>query len=199
MSQLTALSFLLLLCIFCFAGTAKSTTVGKSSTSLGYIKTSCSATRYPTLCVKSLSIYANKIQQNPQQLAEAALTVSLNKARSAAAYVSKMTRVKGLKGRQRQAVKDCVDNMGDTVDRLSRSMKEMGQTGRSSDFSWHMSNIQTWVSAALTDENTCSDGFAGHGMDGNVKTAIRARILNVAQVTSNALALINRFASKHRA
>ncbi|XP_042509909.1 21 kDa protein-like [Macadamia integrifolia] len=196
------LSFSLLLCILYFAGTTASAAVGKSSTSLGYIKTSCSSTRYPSVCLQSLSVYANKIQRNPQQLAQAALTVSLNKARSTAAYVSKMTRVKGLKGRQYQAVRDCVDNMGDSVDRLSRSMKEISQTGRStgqSDFSWHMSNVQTWVSAALTDENTCSDGFAGHGMDGNVKTAIRARVVNVAQVTSNALALINKYASRHRA
>ncbi|KAJ4955955.1 hypothetical protein NE237_012738 [Protea cynaroides] len=201
MSQSTV-TFLLLLCFVCFAGTVKSVAVGKSSSSLGYIKTSCSTTLYPKLCMQSLSVYANKIKGNPQHLAEAALSVSINKAESASVYVSMMTRVKGLKGRESQAVKDCLDNMKDTVDRLSRSMKEMGQTGRStsqSDFSWHMSNVQTWVSAALTDENTCVDGFAGHSMDGNVKTAIRARISDVAHFTSNALALINRYASKHQA
>jgi hypothetical protein len=36
-------------------------------------------------------------------------------------------------------------------------------------------------------------------MDGNVKAAIKLRITNVAQVTSNALALVTRFASRHRA
>lgn len=92
-------------------------------------------------------------------------------------------------------MRDCIENMGDTVDRLSQSVRELGQVGQ--DFLWHMSNVQTWVSAALTDENTCLDGFSGHSMDGNVKAAIRRRVANVAQVTSNALALVNRFASKH--
>ncbi|PSS04079.1 Pectinesterase inhibitor domain protein [Actinidia chinensis var. chinensis] len=110
-----------------------------------------------------------------------------------------MTKVSGMKPREYQALRDCVDNMGDTVDQLTRSIRELGRTGKSAgqNFMWHMSNVQTWVSAALTDENTCVDGFAGHAMDGNVKTAIRRRVVSVAQVTSNALALVNRFAARH--
>ena len=105
-----------------------------------------------------------------------------------------------MKPREYQALRDCVDNMGDTVDQLTRSIRELGRTGQAAgqNFMWHMSNVQTWVSAALTDENTCVDGFAGHVMDGNVKAAIRRRVVSVAQVTSNALALVNRFAARHR-
>ncbi|XP_042503801.1 pectinesterase inhibitor 9-like [Macadamia integrifolia] len=199
MSQPT-LSFLLLSILSIAAGMAESAAANRSS-SIQYIKSSCSITRYPTLCVQTLSPYANKIQRNnPQQLAQAALSVSLSKSRSASAYVSKMTRLKTLKTREYEALKDCVDNMKDSVDRLSGSIKEMGQTSKStgqSEFSWHMSNVQTWVSAALTDDNTCVDGFSGHSLDGNVKTAIKGTITTVAQVTSNALALINRYASSH--
>ncbi|XP_010264193.1 PREDICTED: 21 kDa protein-like [Nelumbo nucifera] len=192
-----SLSLLLVSIIVYAAGTGRV----ESSSPTDFIKASCGVTRYPAVCVESLSVYANAIQQSPRQLAQAALQVSLGRARSATAFVSKMTRLRGLKGRQYQAVKDCVDNLGDSVDRISRSIHELGQINRgaSQDFMWHMSNVQTWVSAALTDENTCMDGFAGHGMDGHVKTAIRGKILNVAQVTSNALALLNRFASGHQA
>lgn len=98
-------------------------------------------------------------------------------------------------------MKDCIENMGDGVDRLSQSVRELGHVGRAvgQDFTWHMSSVQTWVSAALTDENTCLDDFDGRFMDGNVKAAIRRRVTNVAQVTSNALALVNRFAARHQA
>ncbi|KAK4572035.1 hypothetical protein RGQ29_030444 [Quercus rubra] len=37
----------------------------------------------------------------------------------------------------------------------------------------------------------------GKAMNGNVKTLVRAEIVNVAHLTSNALALINRYASLH--
>ncbi|PON53808.1 Pectinesterase inhibitor domain containing protein [Parasponia andersonii] len=171
----------------------------QDSNSLDFIKASCKATTYPSLCVRSLSSYADKIRQSQRQLAQTALAVSLSRAQSAADFVSKMTSVKGIKPRELGAVKDCTENMGDTIDRLSQSIRELGHMGRAAgqDFAWHVSNVQTWVSAALTDENTCLDGFAGRYMDGNVKTAIRTRVVGVAQVTSNALALVNRFASKH--
>ncbi|XP_022737044.1 21 kDa protein-like [Durio zibethinus] len=182
------------------AGIAASASTRNSSPT-DYIVASCKATRYPALCVQCLSGYARAIQQNEQHLAQTALSVSLSRAQSAAAFVAKMTQVRGIKPRERQAVKDCVENMGDSVDRLSQSVKELSHMGRAvgQDFMWHMSNVQTWVSAALTDENTCLDGFAGHVMDGNIKVAIRRRVVNVAQVTSNALALVNRFAARHRA
>ncbi|KAJ6705724.1 PECTINESTERASE INHIBITOR 9 [Salix purpurea] len=166
-----------------------------------FIKASCKATRYPELCVECLSGYAGVIQRDERRLAHSALSVSLARASSAAAFATKLTKVRGIKPREYQAAKDCIENMGDSVDRLSQSVRELGHTGRAvgRDFLWHMSNVQTWVSAALTDESTCLDGFAGHLMDGNVKAAIKRRITNVAQVTSNALALVNRFASRHRA
>lgn len=52
-----------------------------------------------------------------------------------------------------------------------------------------MSNVQTWVSAALTNEDTCVDGF--QDVDGKVKSDVKRRITNVAKVTSNALCMIN--------
>ncbi|KAF3620200.1 hypothetical protein CQW23_00433 [Capsicum baccatum] len=166
-----------------------------------FIKSSCKSTLYPVLCVQCLSAFANTVKQSEKQLAHAALSVSLSRAKSTTIFVSKLNRIRGLKPREKQAVKDCLDTMSDSVDQINKSIPELGHTGQFSagqDFMWHVSNVQTWVSAALTDENTCLDGFSGPGMNGNVKAALRVRILHVAQVTSNALALVNRFADRHR-
>ncbi|KAK8658180.1 hypothetical protein V6N13_036392 [Hibiscus sabdariffa] len=178
------------------ASSASTTT----SSPTDYIVASCKTTRYPALCVQCLSGYAKAIRKSDQHLAQTALSVSLSRAKSAAAYVAKMTQVRDIKTRERQAVKDCIENMGDSVDRLSQSVKELGHMGRAvgQDFMFHMSNVQTWVSAALTDESSCLDGFAGKVMDGSIKVAVRRRVIHVAQVTSNALALVNRFAARHR-
>ena len=185
---------LLLLCSILYIAAAR------NSADTSFIKASCRITRYPVLCFQCLSGYASTIRQSDRQLAITALSVSLSRARSTAVFSSNLTKVRGLKPREHQAVRDCIENMSDTVDRLSYSIQELGHTGKavSQDFMWHMSNVQTWVSAALTDENTCLDGFAGRVMEGNVKTAVRRRVVEVAQVTSNALALINRFAEKQR-
>ncbi|KDO65432.1 hypothetical protein CISIN_1g045492mg [Citrus sinensis] len=80
--------------------------------------------------------------------------------------------------------------MDDSVDRLSKSFQEMKNLGgvKSRDFLFHMSNVQTWASAALTNGNTCLDGFADKSMNGKVKDS----------VTSNALGLVNQFANNNR-
>ncbi|KAA8522273.1 hypothetical protein F0562_012946 [Nyssa sinensis] len=145
-----------------------------------FIETSCQATHYPSLCVECLSSYASTIQQSDQQLAQAALSVSLARARSAATFVSSMAKASGIKPTESQAVQDCIVNMGDTVNQLRRSIQEIGNMGKvaGQDFVWHVNNVQTWVSAALTDDNTCTDGFASLAMDGNVKTAINNRVIN---------------------
>lgn len=165
-----------------------------------FIKSSCSATQYPALCVQSLAAFAPSIKQSPRQLAQTALSVSLERAKSTQAFVSKMKKFRGLKKREYEAIKDCIEEMSDSVERLSKSfeeLKHMGEGAKGQDLLWHVSNVQTWVSAALTDENTCLDGFAGRGMNGKLKASIRDRVINVAQVTSNGLSLVNQFASKH--
>ncbi|XVF49337.1 hypothetical protein PTKIN_Ptkin04bG0003400 [Pterospermum kingtungense] len=176
---------------------ARSPAAGSSRAS-NFIKASCSATKYPAICIQSLAAYAPSIKQSPRQLAQTALSVSVDRAKSTQAFVSKMKKFTGLKKREYEAIKDCIEEMSDSVDRLGRSFQELKRVGeaKGQDFSWHVSNVQTWVSAALTDENTCVDGFAGRGMDGKVKASIRGRVINVAQVTSNALSLVNQFASK---
>ena len=70
---------------------------------------------------------------------------------------------------------------------------------RVQDFAWHMSNVQTWVSAAVTYENTCIDGFSGPLLEGRVKAAVKRRVFTVVQVTTNALALVNQFMERHQA
>lgn len=91
-------------------------------------------------------------------------------------------------------MKDCVEELSESVDELRNSIGEMSRLKSRSSSKLMINDIQTWVSAALTDENTCSDGFGGKAMNGKVKNAVRVRIVNVAQLTSNALALINRYA-----
>ncbi|XP_028796008.1 21 kDa protein-like [Neltuma alba] len=169
-----------------------------AATPSSFIRSSCSTTTYPSICVESLSSYASSIQQNPHQLVQTALSLSLNTTLSTKSFVSKLNKFRGLKNRENQALHDCLEEIGESVDRLSRSIKELKLCVKSKgqDFQWHISNVETWVSSAITDENTCTDGFAGKALNGRIKSSIRTRMLRVAQVTSNALSLINHYASK---
>ncbi|CDP05319.1 unnamed protein product [Coffea canephora] len=166
------------------------------TTNTEFIRTSCSTTTYPELCYASLSDQATIIRSDPELLAHAALSVSLDTAKSTSSMMVKLSQSHGMTPREVGAMRDCVEELGDSVDELKKSMGEMPQL-RGPNFALTVNDIQTWVSAALTDEDTCMDGFAGKAMNGNTKIAVRNQIVNVAHMTSNALALINSYASLH--
>ncbi|XP_076953110.1 21 kDa protein-like [Bidens hawaiensis] len=187
---------LIIFAMFYLATTTTSTTVKPTSS---FIKSSCASVTYPALCEQSLSPFANSIQSSPAQLARTALAVSLKRSQSTQAYLNKLKKINGLKPRERSAIGDCLEEVSDSLDRVSKSIKELKNCDKvkGQEFIFHMSNVQTWVSSALTDENTCMDGFGGRAMEGRVKSSVRAQITSVAHVTSNALALVNNFAEKH--
>ncbi|XP_068318826.1 21 kDa protein-like [Pyrus communis] len=160
-----------------------------------YIKRSCSVTTYPKLCYNSLSIYAGKIKTNPKVLAQTALNVTIAATQETYVTMKRLSKTHGLNPIEAAAALDCVEEIGDAVDEVQKSIDEFGHVARGSNFWVQMSDIQTWVSAALTDEDTCMDGFDEHHMSGRVESLVRRYIVNVAHLTSNALALINSYAS----
>ncbi|GFP94996.1 21 kDa protein [Phtheirospermum japonicum] len=178
--------------------------VHRRSRARAFIEFQCRTTLYPDLCVRSLSYYVYNFT-NPlshQQLAQFALKVSLARAESTRTYVIEVARdLKRRNAKDYQAVKECLDQINDGVEQLSNSITEtrkIKENGETSDFPWHASNVKTWMSTALTDASACVDRFSGRAMGGKTKAMIKARVLNLQQVTSNALCLFNRFAARYK-
>ncbi|GKB35763.1 putative reverse transcriptase domain-containing protein [Tanacetum coccineum] len=134
---------------------------------------------------------AGEIQTSPKLLAQTALSVALDMTRTTSSSMVKLAEVHGMSLREISAMKDCIELLGDSVYELKQSLDEMTFPG-SKDSGLVVSDIQTWVSSAMTDEETCSEGFAD---DPKMKGVVRGKIVNVAHLISNALALINNYAS----
>ncbi|GMI76363.1 hypothetical protein like AT1G62760 [Hibiscus trionum] len=164
-----------------------------SETDTDFIKTWCASTTYPDLCLATFSSHAAEIHGSPQKLATVSLFVTLNTTRSASKTINELCKKQGLKPREVAALQDCVEEISDSIDEVKRSIAEMDEsTGKS--FAFRMNDIETWVSAALTDDDTCMDGFSEAAIDGNVKDNVRAVIEKVARLTSISLAFVNRYA-----
>ncbi|XP_052204365.1 21 kDa protein-like [Diospyros lotus] len=162
-----------------------------------FIRTSCGQTQYPDLCYASLSAYAGDVQQDPARLACAAINVSLSTARDTACFLSNISR-QASSGRDRTAaaLHDCVEVFHDAVAQLRGSLRQMRKLGSGGEpLKFQLSNVQTWMSAALTNEDTCTDGFEDVP-DGGVKMGVCDRVGEAKKVTSNALALVNLYVSK---
>lgn len=151
------------------------------------LRSSCVQARYPRLCLRTLSRCSGPTN-TPLDLARAALRVSLAHTRRTSKFLHALSKgdAAAMSKRQRSALRDCTEQISDSVEQLRRSLDEL-QHLRSETFRWQMSNAQTWVSAALTDGDTCLDGFAG-----NARPDVKRRVTDVSKVTSNALYMINR-------
>ncbi|KAL1201181.1 Pectinesterase inhibitor 4 [Cardamine amara subsp. amara] len=126
-----------------------------------YIKKACNSTTYPTLCYSSLSSYSSTIKSDPIKLCTTSLNLNVKCAKNATLVVSNLLKkAKSVKGPEVPILKDCVDEIKDTVDELKQAIAEMKYVrsgGKSTEE--HLKNMRTWVSSALTDEGTCTDGF----------------------------------------
>ncbi|KAF7825375.1 Pectinesterase inhibitor 9 [Senna tora] len=145
-----------------------------SSSSMAYIRASCKTTLYSNLCIQSLSKFGHysPLQQNPQQLPQIALSVSHSRALQTRAYLLglsiQLNNTIMKKNDLYLDVQNCLNQINDSVDQLGQSIQELRRMNLPKDvvavniddsFLWHISNVETWVSAALTDASTCVNLF----------------------------------------
>ncbi|KAL2321610.1 hypothetical protein Fmac_025989 [Flemingia macrophylla] len=135
--------------------------------------------------VTSFSLVVVDVSGSEQEEALAALSESVSKAESCASVV------------KQNPVGDCAENADSSVESLTKSVKELGLVGKDSS-PMHLSNVQTWVSTALTDLDTCLEGLDGPKVDGKLKGAVTPKVLEASQAIKKALALVNAFASKQK-
>ncbi|KAJ6688631.1 PECTINESTERASE INHIBITOR-LIKE [Salix koriyanagi] len=167
------------------------TTKNSTETYTNYLKQACNSTLYPQICFESLSSYTSTIKTNGLKLCTKALTVTLKAASNTSRLVKSLSKEGNLSKVEAGIIKDCIDEMGDSIDMLKKSLKALGSiTG--SEIEFQISNIKTWMSAAMTDETTCTDGIDERKISDEVMRKIRKTIVNISMLTSNALALINK-------
>lgn len=177
------------------AGT--STTAKSNSLKIykNFIKTSCNSTLYPALCYKYLSSHASTIKTDSVKLCNTALTVNLKAANKTSALVTSMAKKGGLRPSEKAVIEDCNEEIDDCVDELRKASNVLDNLRDALNKEDQMADIKTWVSAAMTDEDTCMDEFEENNVRESVKNKIKKSIVDLRKITSNSLALINRLSN----
>lgn len=170
---------------------SSSTTISQQKKYSTFVKTSCNSATYPSVCLKSLLPYASTVKTNPLKLVTAALSTTLKSANSTLSTVSQLFKSKRITKWEAAILKDCIGDIKDSIDEIKSSIKEISSLPKSVDKRFVISNAQTWTSAAITDENSCLDGFSDRKISADIKNKIRNSIVSLARVSSNALYLIN--------
>ncbi|KAJ3674136.1 hypothetical protein LUZ60_006128 [Juncus effusus] len=171
-----------------------------STNSTAYIRTCCARTLYARLCYATLSPYSPRVQvNNPAQLARFAMNATLARLAPISARIAVLRSRAAADSasypdhRQANALKDCKGSISSATDLIRNSEKEMNGLEEmvGPEVTWRIGNAQTWLSAAMTEEETCTDGFEGGRSGGDAGVEVCRKVKKVKQLTSNALALVN--------
>ena len=183
---------LILLLVFLSLSTNTSQIVYAKGNKNNNVKEACSVTRYQNLCIHTLAQFSNTAGRTPSKWARAGVSVTISEVKNVQAYLTKLKMNGKMKGRNRVALSDCIETFGYARDELHKSLGVLRKLSKNT-FSTQMGDLNTWISAALTNEDTCLDGFEGK-TEKQIKL-LQNKVKNVSYITSNALALVNKLAS----
>lgn len=158
------------------------------------LKAVCKATRYPDSCFSSISSLPESNTTDPELLFKLSLRVAIDELSKLSSVPSKLRANAEHDARLQKAIDVCSSVIGDALDRLKDSISSLGTvTGRIVS-SASVNDVETWLSAALTDQDTCLDALgelnstAARGSLQEIETAMR----NSTEFASNSLAIVTK-------
>ncbi|WCJ41546.1 Plant invertase/pectin methylesterase inhibitor superfamily protein [Euphorbia peplus] len=163
----------------------RSTPATGQLTNEDYLRRSCNTTLYPDICYSSLSPYARNVKQNPLRLIRVSLSVLHSKATPLTAYISSLFRRGTPDARLYEALDQCNETLDSAIDEMEDSLQQMRNMRTPQD----MDNVQTWMSGALTNAETCIEGLEGVS-NGPDKLEVIRRTTEVLDFTSVVLAFV---------
>lgn len=165
-SAFLALKFLLL-CTLC------SVVVHGAATSI------CNQTPFPELCNSFMVSTTTSNENQFIGLRDSAISVTLDRAQQTYHAISAMD-VSSFEERAKSAWADCLELYEDSVNKINRSINpNIPKTEN---------DIQTWLSAALTDHQTCKNGFLDFNLPSYLNSFPFAES-NIFKFLSNSLAI----------
>lgn len=131
-------------------------------------------------------------QRNPTSILKAALENTLNEARLATDSLTKFSTF-SISYREQLAIDDCKELLDFSVSELAWSLAEMNRIRSGVKDSHSEGNLKAWLSAALSNQDTCLEGF--EGTDRRLERFVRGSLTQVTQLISNVLSLYTRLHS----
>ncbi|KAI4329024.1 hypothetical protein L6164_021331 [Bauhinia variegata] len=155
------------------------------------LKAVCDVTLYPASCYSSISSLPDSNTTDPEMLFNLSLRVALYELSKLSQYPSKL-RANAMEPRLQKAIGVCGTVLDDALDRLNESLSSLEIGGGEKHLSSaKIADLRTWLSATITDQETCLDALeelnstAGNATLHNVRTAMA----NSTQFASNSLAI----------
>jgi pectinesterase len=165
----------------------------------------CAGTLHRAACASTLAAVPNLAQKPLREVISGVVGRAAAAVRASSSHCSEYLRRGRLRVRDRLALADCVELCGGAVELLGAAAAGLlsspaGSGTRTAVEESVVAGVQTALSAALTNQYTCLDGFAGPSAaeDGRVRPYVQGRIYHVAHLVSNSLAMLRRLPRRRR-
>eukprot|EP00253_Pinus_taeda_P019196 PITA_19196 len=157
----------------------------------GIFESVCSETLYPDVCVSSFLAHPEAAKAaTSKELARIAVKVTLEELKTlAAALPSEMGR-RSPGRNNRSAVEDCMELLGYSFRQLNDSLTSIQKS------QWRKKeaeDVQTWLSASLTNQETCIERLKGPNSEDPL--VLDGALQKVSKLLSNSLAVMNSIAT----
>ncbi|KAI4323654.1 hypothetical protein L6164_023243 [Bauhinia variegata] len=150
------------------------------------VKAICNVTLYKESCYRSLGPLVQSGQIQPEELVKLSINVALAEVSKAAQGFSENGVFKGVTdNRTKEALRNCGELLGLAVDHLNSSLSSAEVSSLLDVFD----DLQTWLSAAGTYQQTCIDGL--EEVKKELKNTAMNHLKNSSEFTSNSLAIIS--------
>ncbi|PON78277.1 Pectin lyase fold/virulence factor [Trema orientale] len=172
---------------------APSNDVVLDPTTHAILKSSCSITRFPELCYSTVASNAGaaKRVRSPRDVIETSLNITITAVEHNYFAIKRLAETrKGLTKREKTALHDCLETIDETLDELREAQDDLRVYPNKKSLSQHADDLKTLLSAAITNQETCLDGFSHDKADEKVRKVLIAGEVHVERLCSNVLALI---------
>ncbi|XP_024969878.1 pectinesterase 3-like [Cynara cardunculus var. scolymus] len=151
----------------------------------------CTQTLYPDSCYSTISAMDHKSNTtDPEQLFKLSLQVALDSLSALSSLPETLMNTTDNQN-DKQALEVCRTVLSDAVDNLHDSMSSMDVKSGENVLSAHkIDDLRTWLSAALTNQETCLDTLQEMGSTFLVQ--IKSKMQNSNEYTSNSLAIVSK-------
>ncbi|XP_044487433.1 pectinesterase-like [Mangifera indica] len=157
------------------------------------LKTSCGSTRFPDLCYSAIANVPEAAQKVTSQKAVIELSLNLTAVAVEHSYftIEKLIATgEQLTKREKSALHDCLETVDETLDELHKAMEDLQEYPSKKSLTKHADDLKTLLSAAMTNQETCLDGFSHEDADKKVRNALLEGGVHVEKMCSNVLAMI---------
>ncbi|KAJ6305954.1 hypothetical protein OIU78_021312 [Salix suchowensis] len=146
----------------------------------------CSHVGNQSSCLTNFQAELEKSSPTAHSVLHAALRATLDEAMRAIDMITKFNSL-SVSYREQIAIEDCKELLDFSVSELAWSLAEMNKIRAGIKNVHYEGNLKAWLSAALSNPDTCLEGF--EGTDRHLENFIRGSLKEVTQLIGNVLAL----------